>query len=412
LFEAVFASCGYKASVLEKATKDDIETGLKYINNDACYPSVIVAGQLVNAFISGRCDPSNTSVMITQTGGGCRATNYIAFLRKALVQAGFPDVAVISLSMTGIEENPGFSVTPKLLHNLIRSCVLGDLLMTLSLRTRPYELKKGESDRTLKMWIKKIHIIVANNKLLPNFRKMINSIISDFDKIELSADIKPRVGIVGEILVKFHPDANNNLIKVIESEGGEAIVPSLLDFFLYCLYNVRFRHEHLGMSAITAGMLNTVASLTEACRTYMRNALLKNPKFAGYAPVKIKDIAEKAEKILRLGHCTGEGWLLTGEMIELIEKNIPNIVCVQPFACLPNHVTGKGMIKAIRRKFEDANIVTVDYDPGASEVNQLNRIKLMIEVAFEKLNKNTDAGEETEFILYPTNNRRNLPGLS
>lgn len=407
LFEAVFKLCGYNAQVLDKATKEDIETGLKFINNDACYPSIIVAGQLVNAFISGKYNPENTSVMITQTGGGCRATNYIAFLRKALAQAGFPNVAVISLSMTGIEKNPGFTITPKMVVNLVRTCILGDLLMTLQLRIRPYEVKKGETNRMLKKWVKKIHILTANNKLRINFKKLISSIISDFDKIKINNVSKPRVGIVGEILVKFHPDANNNLVKVIEKEGGEAIVPSLLDFFLYCLYNADFRHKNLGLDSLSAKIMDSLIKWIEHCRSYTKKMLLKNPKFADYAPVKIKDIAENAKKILNLGHFTGEGWLLTGEMIELIEKDIPNIVCVQPFACLPNHVTGKGMIKAIRRKFQDANIVTVDYDPGASEVNQLNRIKLMIEVAFENLKINND---DDDIIISPSDSEFEIQG--
>jgi len=387
LFESVFGRSGYNTRVLQKATKDDIETGLKYINNDACYPSIIVVGQLVNAFISGEFDPENTSVMITQTGGGCRATNYIAFLRKALLQAGFPNVSVISLSMTGIEENPGFKVTPKLLYNMIKACVLGDLLMTLTLRIRPYEVHKGDTDRTLKKWVRYLGQVISANGLAVHFKQLINHIITDFDKVKINDIIKPRVGIVGEILVKFHPDANNNLIKVIENEGGEAFVPGLMDFFTYCLYNANFRHENLGFGLIPTTALNSIIKFCEKSREYASHMLSMNTKFSDYIPEKITNTAEKAKQILHLGHFTGEGWLLTGEMLELIDKNIPNIVCVQPFACLPNHVTGKGMIKAIRRKFEEANIVTVDYDPGASEVNQLNRIKLMLEVAFENLNK-------------------------
>ena len=386
MFEAVLKANGYNAMLLEKVTPEDVEAGLRSVNNDACYPSIIVTGQLINAFKTGVADPENTSVMITQTGGGCRATNYIAFLRKALKEAGYENVPVVSLNLSGLEGNPGFKLTLKLINDLLKAAVIGDLLLSMLLRIRPYEVKKGEAKSLYKHWLDD-----SCNKLLNNEKiklsETVKKIVADFDRVKITNEVKPRVGVVGEILVKFHPDANNNVIDVIESEGGEAVMPGLIDFFMYCLYNNNFKAQKLGMKATTAASSNVGIYLIEKYRNAMRKALLENPKFAYLAPTHIKHIAEGAEKILQLGHCTGEGWFLTGEMIELIESGTPNIVCVQPFACLPNHVTGKGMIKKLRREYPLSNITAVDYDPGASEVNQLNRIKLMMATAFENLKK-------------------------
>ena len=389
LFEAVLRANGYNAVVLEHATPQDVEAGLKSVNNDACYPSILVTGQLVNAFISGKCDPDNTSVMITQTGGGCRATNYIAFLRKALKEAGYPQVPVISLNVSGLEGNPGFKITPKLVDGLIKACTWGDMLLSLSQRVRPYEINEGETNEVYESWQRRLYNdIINNNRRELKLKRVIEQIIDDFDAIPIDETVKkPKVGVVGEILVKFHPDANNDVVGVIESEGGEAVMPGLADFFLYCLYNNNFKHENLGTKAITAQLCNLAIWGIESYRKYARKLMLENPKFASRAPGHISEIAENAKNILQLGHCTGEGWFLTGEMIELINSGVPNIVCVQPFACLPNHVTGKGMIKELRRQYPQSNVVAIDYDPGASEVNQLNRIKLMMAVAFENIKK-------------------------
>ena len=389
LFEAVFRANGYNAVVLEKATPEDIESGLKSVNNDACYPSILVTGQLVNAFESGRCDPDNTSVMITQTGGGCRATNYIAFLRKALKEAGYSQVPVISLNISGLEGNPGFKITPKLIDGIFKACVWGDLLLSVTQRIRPYEINEGETNEVYDKWQRRLYNdIVKNNKSNLKLKRVTEEIIADFDAIPIDESVKkPKVGVVGEILVKFHPDANNDVVGVIESEGGEAVMPGLADFFLYCLYNSNFKYENLGMKATTARLCNLAIIGVESYRKHARKIMLENPKFASRAPGHIAEIAEGAKNVLQLGHCTGEGWFLTGEMIELINSGVPNIVCVQPFACLPNHVTGKGMIKELRRLYPQSNVVAIDYDPGASEVNQLNRIKLMMAVAFENIKK-------------------------
>ncbi|MDD6762847.1 MAG: acyl-CoA dehydratase activase-related protein [Clostridiales bacterium] len=387
LFEAVFRMCGYNAMVLEHATAQDVEAGLKSVNNDACYPSIMVTGQLVNAFISGKCDPDKTSIMITQTGGGCRATNYIAFLRKALKEAGYPQVPVVSLNVSGLEGNPGFKITPKMVDGLLKACTWGDLLLACSQRIRPYEINEGETNAVYDKWQKRLYNDILNwNTRRLKLKKVIDEIIDDFDAIPIDETIKkPKVGVVGEILVKFQPDANNDVVGVIEAEGGEAVMPGLADFLLYCLYNNNFKRDNLGMKASTARLCNLAIWGIESFRKHAEKRMKANPKFASRAPGHIAEIAEGAKSVLQLGHCTGEGWFLTGEMIELINSGVPNIVCVQPFACLPNHVTGKGMIKELRRQYPQSNIVAIDYDPGASEVNQLNRIKLMMAVAFENI---------------------------
>lgn len=389
LFEAVFRMCGYNAMVLEHATAQDVEAGLKSVNNDACYPSIMVTGQLVNAFISGKCDPDKTSIMITQTGGGCRATNYIAFLRKALKEAGYPQVPVVSLNVSGLEGNPGFKITPKMVDGLLKACTWGDLLLACSQRIRPYEINEGETNAVYDKWQKRLYNDILNwNTRRLKLKKVIDEIIDDFDAIPIDETIKkPKVGVVGEILVKFQPDANNDVVGVIEAEGGEAVMPGLADFLLYCLYNNNFKRDNLGMKASTARLCNLAIWGIESFRKHAEKRMKANPKFASRAPGHIAEIAEGAKSVLQLGHCTGEGWFLTGEMIELINSGVPNIVCVQPFACLPNHVTGKGMIKELRRQYPQSNIVAIDYDPGASEVNQLNRIKLMMAVAFENIRK-------------------------
>lgn len=382
LFEAALKKEGYNAMLLDSVEPSDVEMGLKCVNNDACYPSILVTGQIINALEQRKCDPENCSVMITQTGGGCRATNYIAFIRKALKEMGYEKIPVISLNLSGLEGNPGFSITPGLVHNLVRAAVLGDVLISLTLATRPYEVNRGETDKTLERCEKKLYSDILNGKHF-RVKNAVRELVGEFEKIEIRNINKPKVGLVGEILVKFHPGANNDCIRVIEEEGGEAVMPGLLDFMLYCLFNTKFRRDNLGLDPKVAAMSGLAISLLERYRDHACSVLKESKRYAHTAPGHISDIAEGAKKILELGHCSGEGWFLTGEMIELIENGTKNIICVQPFACLPNHVTGKGMIKSIRRKFPEANIVAVDYDPGASEVNQLNRIKLMMATAFD-----------------------------
>ena len=385
LIEAAFQGHGYHFHILHETTPADIETGLKYVNNDACYPTIVVVGQLINALLSKECDPNHTSIFITQTGGGCRATNYVAFLRKALKEAGFEQVPVVSLNLSGLEGNPGLKITPSLAHNAIKACVWGDLLMACVLRIRPYEQNQGETNELYYQWDDRLCDMLRRNEKF-NFNRYTREILADFDRIPMDDSVrKPQVGLVGEILVKFHPDANNDAVDVVEREGGEAVMPGLLDFFMYCFYNANFKHENLGTSAKSMHLANAGIWGLEKYRAYTKNLMLANPKFAARAPKPIQELAHGAEKILQLGHTTGEGWFLTAEMVELIESDVPNIICMQPFACLPNHVTGKGMIKELRRQYPQSNIVPVDYDPGASEVNQLNRIKLMLSTAFKNL---------------------------
>ncbi len=387
--ETAFQSAGYKFKLLDIASKEDMETGLRLVNNDACFPSILVVGQLVNAFISGKYNPETTSLLITQTGGGCRATNYIAFLRRALTDAGYPDVPVISLNATGLESNPGFKLRLSLLHKLAKALVYGDTFLSVVLRTRPYELVRGDVDALHRKWAQIAHAELRGDGKL-SFRQIIRKSVRAFERLELDErKPKPRVGLVGEILVKFHPDANNDVIRVVEAEGGEAVMPGLMDFLFYCMHNTKFAHDELGRSRKVKVLSRMGISVLELYRKVMCLELERSKRFT--PPTNIAKLGERASKVLSLGNCMGEGWFLTAEMLELLESGVNNIICMQPFACLPNHVTGKGMIKALRSLHPMANIVPVDYDPGASEVNQLNRIKLMMATAFNALKTEPEA---------------------
>lgn len=381
--EAMRAS-GYNIVILPSVDKNAVNEGLKYVNNDACYPSIIVVGQMIEALKSGKYDINNTSVLITQTGGGCRATNYIGFLRKALRDAGFENVPVISLNAVGMEKNPGFKLTPAMGIKSLMAILYGDLFMKVLYRVRPYEKIKGSANLLYEKWIEKCkeNIRNGNNK---EFKRNIRSIIEDFDNLEINTVEKPRVGVVGEILVKFHPTANNDIVSVIEDEGAEAVVPDLLGFVLYCAYDYNFKYKYLSGTRKAKILGNMAIKFIEYYTREMNNALKQSKRFS--SSESIEELASKASEIVSIGNQTGEGWFLTAEMIELIQSGTKNILCVQPFACLPNHVTGKGMIKELRRKYSGANIAAIDYDPGASEVNQLNRIKLMLSVAFKALEK-------------------------
>ncbi len=383
--ETAFRASGYNLELLTNEDTECIEEGLKYVNNDACYPSIITIGQVVTALKSGKYDLNNTSVIMSQTGGGCRASNYIGFLRKALKDAGFSHIPVVSLSANGIEKNPGFKLTPRFLHKAIMGLVYGDLFMKVLLRVRPYELMPGSSNLLYRKWAEKVKDNVCDGNF-STFRKNIREIVQDFDEIEIRNIVKPRVGVVGEILVKFHPLANNNVVSIIEEEGAEAVVPDLLDFLLYCAFGTNFKYTHLSGSYKGMILGNLAIRAMEYYRKAMKDALKNSKRFI--SPISIEEKAKGAESILSVGNQTGEGWFLTGEMVDLIHEGVPNIICAQPFACLPNHVTGKGVIKELRRIYPQSNIVAIDYDPGASEVNQLNRIKLMLSMAFKNQNSN------------------------
>ncbi|WP_163194375.1 2-hydroxyacyl-CoA dehydratase [Clostridium thermarum] len=380
--EVAFRESGYNVVVLPSIDKNAVEEGLKYVNNDACYPSIIVVGQIIEALKSGKYDLKNTSVMITQTGGGCRATNYIGFLRKALADAGYTDIPVISLNFVGLEKNPGFKIAPGLINKALIALTYGDLLMRVLYRVRPYEKIKGSANALYESWVEicKASVRSGDHK---TFKNNIYSIVRDFDSLELCYVKKPKVGLVGEILVKFHPTANNSVVEIIENEGAEAVMPDLIDFLLYCSYDANFKYNYLEGTKKAQLARSVVVKVIEFYRKHMKEALSKSKRFE--PPRSIEELAEGASKILSLGNQTGEGWFLTAEMVELIESGVENIICMQPFACLPNHVTGKGMIKALKERYPLANITAVDYDPGASEVNQLNRIKLMLAAAFKNL---------------------------
>lgn len=384
LLEPAVRSFGYNMEVLQNDDKTAVDTGLKYVNNDACYPSLIVIGQVMDALLSGKYDLDHTAVIMTQTGGGCRASNYIGFIRRALEKAGIPQVPVVSLNANGMETNPGFRLTPRLMTKALQAVVYGDVFMRVLYATRPYEKVPGSANALHEKW-KKICIKSLSTKDpgMMEFTKNIRGIIHDFDHLERLDIKKPKVGIVGEILVKFSPLANNHIVDLLESEGAEAVMPDLMDFLLYCFYNSNFKAENLGTKRSTAYLCNMGISLLEYFRKTARMELEKSTHFI--PPARIKQLAVMASDFVSVGNQTGEGWFLTGEMLELIHSGTNNIVCVQPFGCLPNHIVGKGVIKELRREYPLANIIAVDYDPGASEVNQLNRIKLMLATAHKNL---------------------------
>ena len=371
-----FKPFGYNIVVLPDISKSEItEEGLRYVNNDACYPAIIVVGQMIAALKSGKYDTRRTALLISQTSGGCRATNYVSFLKNALMKAGFSDVPVITLNMAELRKTKmGFTFS--MLYRLLISMCYGDLLMRVSNATRPYEKEKGSVQTLLNYWIKKCKTNVANGNR-KEFLKNVKTIVTDFEKIPMTGEKKPKVGIVGEILVKFHPGANNQLVSIIEDEGGEAVIPDLIDFINYCLLDKVNSHNITTQDSFRwiFGSL-AVLYIETFYRRPMRKALDKSRFFLNLNTTY--SLAQKVKGIISLSNQTGEGWLLTAEMVELIEEDIPNIICVQPFGCLPNHITGKGVIKELKARYKKANIVAIDYDTGDSEVNQLNRIKLMM----------------------------------
>ena len=380
------ASAGYKLEYLRECTPETVETGLKYVNNDACYPSILTTGQFIEALQSGKYDPDRTAIIMSQTGGGCRATNYIGFIRKALKDAGFSNVPVISFNLVGMEKNPGFKLSLPMLERLIKGVIIGDLLQKMLTKNRAYEINKGETEKLFNEWMLKGKKLIekSTNK---QFKKAIYDIVNDFEKIELDTSIKkPKVGIVGEVLIKYHPFGNNYVANLLEKEGAEVILPDFMGFVKFMATHKITFNSLLKVDKTKAKIAKIAIKLIDILEKDVKIALENSKK--GYMPLcDIWHLEEKVQDILSIGNQTGEGWFLTAEMIEYIENDIPNIICVQPFACLPNHVVGKGVIKTIRNKFPEANISPVDYDPGASEANQTNRIKLMMTVAKDNLLK-------------------------
>ncbi len=396
IMEAAFNVCGYHLEVVHADERQAVNTGLKYVNNDACYPSLIVVGQMMDALLSGKYDINHTAIIMTQTGGGCRASNYVGFFRRALKKAGMEQVPVISVNVSGLEKNPGFKISFNLLRRALSGLIFGDLFMRCLYRMRPYELVPGSANELHRKLEQKCKDFVsAPHITYGGFKNLCREIVQEFDHLPISDTPKPRVGVVGEILVKFLPAANNHLVELLESEGAQAVVPDLMDFVLYCFYNQNFKAENLGTKKSMAVLANTANSLLDSLRSAAREELEKSEHFD--PPAHIPDLARMAKDVVSLGNMTGEGWFLTGEMLELIHSGTTNIVCTQPFACLPNHVVGKGVIKEIRRQYPVANIVAIDYDPGASEVNQLNRIKLMLSTAQKNLKAQMETKETVPY---------------
>lgn len=384
LLEAAVQSSGYKVELLRECTQKTVETGLKYVNNDACYPSILVTGQMIEALQSGKYDLNRTALIMSQTGGGCRATNYIGFIRKALKDAGFSNIPVISFNIVGMEKMPGFKLTVPLVEKLLKTVIYGDLLQKMLTKNRAYEIHKGETQELFDKWMEKCKGLLrkSTNK---EFKQSIYDIVNDFEKIELDTSIKkPRVGIVGEVLIKYHPFGNNFVADLLEKEGAEVILPDFMGFAKFMATHKITFNTLLNTNKTSSKIMKVAIKLIDLLEKDVKTALANSKK--GYLPpCDIWHLEDKVKDVLSIGNQTGEGWFLTAEMIEYIEHDIPNIICVQPFACLPNHVVGKGVIKTIREKYPEANISPVDYDPGASETNQANRIKLLMTVAKDNL---------------------------
>ena len=386
LLETAVRSCGYNVELLRNCTEHTVETGLKYVNNDACYPSILTTGQMIEALESGKYDINKTALIMSQTGGGCRATNYIGFIRKALKDAGFENVPVISFNVVGMEKMPGFKITLPLIEKLLKMVVYADLLQKMLTKNRAYEVNKGETQKLFDEWMEKCKKLLEKSSM-KEFKQSIYDIVNYFEKIELDTSVeKPKVGIVGEVLIKYHPYGNNFVADKLEEEGAEVVLPDFMGFIKFIATHKITFNQLIKTDKIKSKIFKTAIKLIDLLEKDERIALANSKK--GYLqPCNIWELEDKVKNILSIGNQTGEGWFLTAEMIEYIESGIPNIVCVQPFACLPNHVVGKGVIKTIRNEFPDANISPIDYDPGASEANQTNRIKLLMTVAKDNLKK-------------------------
>ncbi len=376
LIEAAFRSEGYRFVVLSKVEKKDIDEGLRYVNNDSCYPAIIIIGQVLSALKSGEYELDNTAILMAQTCGPCRASNYVALLEKALQKNGYENIPIISLSTRKNNRINRFPITPSLTKKAVMAMIYGDLLMKVLFQVRPYERRRGTADRLFEFWLD-----ACKNNVRQGargvFRENLMSIAQAFDHIEVTGETRIKVGLVGEIMVKYHPTANNNLTEFLEQSDAEMVVPGLTDFFLYCALVREFSFRYLDGGNIPKMLGNLFVRYIESYRDDMRKALQRTKSFK--APETIYDLANKVQSILSLCNHAGEGWLLTAEIIDLVDAGVNNIICMQPFACLPNHISGRGMIKTLKEKYPQVNMIAIDYDPGASNVNQINRIKLMLE---------------------------------
>ena len=383
LLQAVFRIHGYHVVIVHDEGKKVIDTGLKYLHNDMCYPAICAVGQQLYALTSGDYDLNRTALIFFQTGGGCRASNYIMLLRKALEKMGLPQVPVISLSLTGLERSPGFRFTPAMLLAAMRAIIYGDMLLLLKNQTLPYETHPGDTKTLVEKWIGTLTAQFARGRGLsgPALRRNLRAMAEDFDRIPREKKALTKVGIVGEIYVKYAAFGNNGLEQFLLSQGCEVMVPGVLGFFQYCFANTETDRRYYGASRIhdLAGKL--VLRISERWEREILKAL-KGTEFE--PPVTFDRVKELAETVIDRGVKMGEGWLLPGETAALIEKGYGNVVCAQPFGCLPNHIVGKGTIRKLRELYPEANIFPVDYDAGASKVNQENRIKLMLAMARDR----------------------------
>ena len=384
LFEKIFRNNGYKLEVVRDEGKEVIDAGLKYIHNDMCYPAICSCGQLIYALESGRYDVHKTALIFFQTGGGCRASNYIFLLRKALEEMGLSFVPVISVSFAGLEKYSGFKLTVPMLLSGFASVVYGDMLMLLKNQVEPYEKNKGDTEKVTQKWLAdlsegfKRKTGFSKKKILRN----LSAIAKDFHEIPKTPKTLVKVGIVGEIYVKYSPFANRGLEKFLLGEGCEIMVPGVMGFLQYCAANVEVDHRYYGGSFIKYFIGQKAEKILAGYDGLIEKALEDYPEFV--TPASFEKIKLMADKVIDRGVKMGEGWLLPGEVAELIEKGYNNVVCAQPFGCLPNHIVGKGTIRKLRELYPDANIFPVDYDAGASKVNQENRIKLMLSIAREE----------------------------
>ena len=379
--------CNYNVELLSNTGPSVIETGLKYVHNDTCYPALLVIGQMIEALQSGKYDLDKTALIITQTGGGCRASNYIALLRKGLEKAGLSHIPVISFNASGLESQPGFKFTFSMLRKLISGVAYGDLLMDLSNQVKPYEVNKGESMALVDKWIAEISNQFSKGKGISKsqIRKNLIAICKDFNDIKVEITPKVKVGIVGEIYVKYSSLGNNNLEDFLASQDCEVKLPGLMGFVLYCVYNNILDIKYYGGSKIKLLIQKYIYNFMLGYETMIIDVMNQYSNYT--APTSFPGVIKAAKKVINLGTKMGEGWLLTGEMMELCESGYKNIICTQPFGCLPNHIVGKGMVRKIREFEPDSNIVAIDYDPGATSVNQENRIKLMLSIAKEKISQ-------------------------
>ncbi len=377
LIISLFRSNGYNVELLETSGPQIAETGLKYTHNDTCYPAILVVGQMMDALLSGKYDINKTALIMTQTGGGCRASNYISLIRKALKKAGMEQVPVISLNFAHMEKHPGFTLTPKILYSMVYAVCYGDLIMSLLNQVRPYEINSGDAQKVADKWTKHLGEELAHTKIkYKKVKENYKAIINDFANIPMVHTAKPKVGIVGEIFVKYSPLANNDLEHFLISEGAEVVVPGLIDFCLYCVYNGIVDHKLYRKNKSTYIFYKFAYRFLCKKKNDISNLIKSESSFDGWT--EFDNITHIASDVISLAVKMGEGWLLTSEMMELAESGCKNIVCTQPFGCLPNHICGKGMMKPLKELMPDINIMAIDYDAGASRVNQENRIKLML----------------------------------